>query len=138
MTIATTMQGVWLTGHGDLDKLEVRDDIPVPTPGSCDVLIRVAAAGVNNTDINTRTAWYSKQESASEDASWSGTPLQFPRIQGADVCGRIVAVGADVSSQRIGERVLIEPCIREARGQTLEKPWYFGSECDGGGSLSIL
>lgn len=132
MTIATTMQGVWLTGHGNLDKLEVRDDIPVPTPRSSDVLIRVAAAGVNNTDINTRTAWYSKQESASEDASWSGTPLQFPRIQGADVCGKIVAVGADVSSQRIGERVLIEPCIREARGQTLEKPWYFGSECDGG------
>ena len=132
MTIATTMQGVWLTGHGDLDKLEVRDDIPVPTPGSSDVLIRVAAAGVNNTDINTRTAWYSKHESASEDASWSGTPLQFPRIQGADVCGKIVAVGADVSSQRIGERVLIEPCIREARGQMLERPWYFGSECDGG------
>ncbi len=132
MTIATTMQGVWLTGHGDLDKLEVRDDIPVPTPGRRDVLIRVAAAGVNNTDINTRTAWYSKQVSASEDASWSGTPLQFPRIQGADVCGNIVAVGADVSSKRIGERVLIEPCIWEARGQRLEKPWYFGSECDGG------
>ncbi len=132
MTIPSTMHGVWLTGHGELDKLEVRDDIPVPAPGSRDVLIRVAAAGVNNTDVNTRTAWYSKQESASEDASWSGTPLQFPRIQGADVCGRIVAVGSEVSSQRVGERVLIEPCIREAYGQKLNQPWYFGSECNGG------
>ena len=58
--ILATMRGVWLTGHGDLDKLEVRSDIPVPRPGPRDVLIRVAAAGVNNTDINTRTAWYSK------------------------------------------------------------------------------
>jgi len=55
------MRGVWLTGHGDLDKLEIRHDIPVPEPGPHDVLVRVAAAGVNNTDINTRVAWYSKK-----------------------------------------------------------------------------
>ena len=66
-----TMRGVWLTGHGDMDKLETRKDIPVPVPGPRDVLVCVAAAGVNNTDINTRMAWYSKNESASEDASWS-------------------------------------------------------------------
>jgi len=80
----------------------------------------------------TRIAWYSKKESASEDASWSGKPIQFPRIQGADVCGYIIAIGRDVSSGRIGERVLIEPCIREANGKILDQPWYFGSECDGG------
>ena len=127
-----TMRGVWLTGHGGLDKLEVRSDIPVPRPGPRDVLVRVAAAGVNNTDINTRTAWYSKKGGASADASWAGARIQFPLIQGADVCGRIVATGEDVSANRIGERVLIEPCIREANGQELERPWYFGSECDGG------
>ena len=126
------MRGVWLTGHGGMDKLEIRQDIPVPIPGPRDVLVRVAAAGVNNTDINTRLAWYSKKEGASEDASWSGQPLSFPRIQGADVCGHIIAVGRDVSSDRIGERVLIEPCLREVNGKILEQPWYFGSECDGG------
>ena len=126
------MRGVWLTAHGGLDKLEIRNDLPVPTPGPLDVLIRVAAAGVNNTDINTRTAWYSKQDASTEDASWTGVPLQFPRVQGADACGRIVAVGSDVSRERIGERVLVEPCIREVGGQELDKPWYFGSECDGG------
>ena len=127
-----TMRGVWLTGHGGFDRLELRSDIPVPDPGPREVLVRVAAAAVNNTDINTRTAWYSKEDGASEDASWTGTPLQFPRIQGADVCGRIVAVGVGVGADRIGERVLIEPCLREANGQELERPWYFGSECDGG------
>ncbi len=70
-----TMRGVWLTGHGDLDKLEFRDDIPVPEPGPRDVLVRVSAAGVNNTDINTRTGWYSKQGAAAEDAGWTGAPL---------------------------------------------------------------
>jgi len=127
-----TMRGVWLTGHGGLEKLELRSDIQVPDPGPREVLICVAAAGVNNTDINTRIAWYSKKDGASDDASWSGTPLQFPRIQGADVCGQIVAVGSEIDEQRIGERVLIEPCIREANSQQLEQPWYFGSECDGG------
>ncbi len=127
-----TMRGVWLIGHGDMDMLDIRKDIPVPVPGTRDVLVRVAAAGVNNTDINTRMAWYSKNEGASEDAGWSGQSLKFPRIQGADVCGHIIAVGGEISSDRIGERVLIEPCIREANGKKLDQPWYFGSECDGG------
>ncbi|RCX31301.1 alcohol dehydrogenase family protein [Thioalbus denitrificans] len=126
------MRGVWLTGHGGLDKLEVRDDIPVPRPGRGEVLIRVAAAGVNNTDINTRLAWYSKHEGASEDASWAGEPIRFPRIQGIDVCGRIVEAGEGVGAERVGERVLVEPCLREANGRALERPWYLGSECDGG------
>lgn len=130
--LPVTMRGVWLTGHGDMDKLDIRQDIPVPVPGPRDVLVRVAAAGVNNTDINTRTAWYSKDDRSSEDASWTGQPLQLPRIQGADVCGRIVAVGSNVSTDRIGERILIEPCLKEAHGQELAQPWYLGSECDGG------
>jgi len=130
--ILKQMRGVYLTGHGGFDKLEYRQDIPVPTPGVEEVLIQVGAAAVNNTDLNTRLAWYSKSESDSADASWSGNSLHFPRIQGADVCGIIVAVGNNVSSTRLGERVLVEPCIREAHGRILEQPWYFGSECDGG------
>ncbi|QEA40339.1 zinc-binding dehydrogenase [Pistricoccus aurantiacus] len=132
MTRPDTMHGIQLTGHGGPEMLEHRHDIPVPTPGPGEVLIRVAAAGVNNTDINTRLAWYSKGNGESEDASWSGQALQFPRIQGADVCGEIAAVGEGVSAERIGERVLIEPCIRENGGKLLDQPWYFGSECDGG------
>ncbi len=126
------MRGVWLTGHGGFEHLDIRDDIPVPEFGPDEVLIRVSAAAVNNTDINTRIGWYSKHDHAAEDAAWGGAPLQLPRIQGADVCGQIAAVGASVSPDRIGERVLVEPCLWQVRGQTLEQPWYFGSECDGG------
>ncbi|NCW63253.1 MAG: alcohol dehydrogenase, partial [Betaproteobacteria bacterium] len=107
VSIPKTMSGVYLTGHGGLDKLVYLEDIPVPTPQAGEVLIEVKGAGVNNTDINTRLGWYSKKvtsdtnaggtEGLSEvddsDASWSGVPLQFPRIQGGDICGRIVQVG---------------------------------------------
>jgi len=61
MGISKTMQGVYLTGHGGFEKLDYRDDIPTPNPQAGEVLIQVGAAGVNNTDINTRIAWYSKQ-----------------------------------------------------------------------------
>lgn len=127
-----TMKGVWLTGHGELDKLDVRSDIPVPKPTANDVLIRVGAAGVNNTDINTRTAWYSKGDVTIKDASWAGKAIEFPCVQGIDVCGHIVAVGENVSKNRIGERVLVEPCLREVKGKALSKPCFLGSECDGG------
>jgi len=60
MKLPTTMAAVYLTAHGGLDKLEYRTDVPLPQPGVGEVLIQVGAAGVNNTDINTRTAWYSK------------------------------------------------------------------------------
>ncbi len=97
-----------------------------------DVVIRVEAAGVNNTDINTRTGWYSKGGAASEDASWAGKPIEFPRIQGIDVCGRIAAVGENVGQDRIGQRVLVEPCLVESNSKRLPRPWFLGSECDGG------
>jgi NADPH:quinone reductase-like Zn-dependent oxidoreductase len=126
------MKGLHLTGHGEMDQLEFKNDIPMPASGPRDVLIKVGAAGINNTDINTRIGWYSKTEGNSSDASWSGNTIEFPRIQGADVCGTIVAVGEQVDSELLGTRVLVEPCITEANGSKLEQPWYFGSECDGG------
>jgi NADPH:quinone reductase-like Zn-dependent oxidoreductase len=126
------MCGVVLTGHGGPECLEWRNNLPMPVPGPGDVLIRVGAAGVNNTDINTRVGWYSKSNADADDAGWTGDALSLPRIQGIDVCGRIVAVGAGVDSARVGERVLAEPCIWEANGQPLPSPWFLGSECDGG------
>lgn len=143
--IPERMHAVQLIGHGGLDQLVYRDDVPVPRPREGQVLIRVAAAGMNNTDINTRIGWYSKAVNADtetggasgfqgvndDDASWSGIPLQFPRIQGADICGHIVAVGKDVDPARIGERVLVQTMqpLREVG------PFHcmtYGSECDGG------
>lgn len=144
--IPDTMSAVLLTGHGGLDKLDYRTDVPTPTPGPDEVLIRVAAAGINNTDINTRIGWYSKAISSSTDdggttgfdtaddadATWSGTTMAFPRIQGADVCGEIVAVGPDVPATRIGERVLVRTMLRSYVDDRPYECWTLGSECDGG------
>jgi NADPH:quinone reductase-like Zn-dependent oxidoreductase len=134
------MRGMLLTGHGGFDKLELRDDIPVPRPGPGEVLIKVAAAGINNTDINTRIGWYSKtvrdatedaKATETDDASWAGVPLAFPRIQGADCCGRIVAVGDGVAPARIGERVIVRNLLRTYVDYRPWECWTFGSECDG-------
>jgi len=128
------MRAVLLRGHGGLGQLDYRDDVPVPRPAPGEVLIRIAAAGVNNTDINTRIGWYSKAATGTQppagDAGWAGDAVRSPRIQGADGCGRIVAVGTGVAAVRIGERVLIDPVLRPAAGSAAP-PRYFGSDRDG-------
>ena len=142
------MNAVLLMGHGGFEQLEFREDVPVPVPRAAEVLIQVGAAGVNNTDINTRTGWYSRTvtegttaeagalgigagAAGAHDSGWSGTLPTFPRIQGADACGRIIAVGAEVDAARVGERVLIEPVFRVAGASDRYRAIYFGSECDG-------
>jgi NADPH:quinone reductase-like Zn-dependent oxidoreductase len=146
--IPATMHAAYLTGHGGLDKLQYRDDVPVPKPKADEVLIRVGACGMNNTDINTRTAWYSKNVSdgttaeggtsgfatiTAGAATWGGGSVSFPRVQGADIVGRIVAVGEDVAQDRIGERVLVEAWVRDPKEpENRNLAGYVGSERDGG------
>jgi NADPH:quinone reductase-like Zn-dependent oxidoreductase len=144
--MSKTMHAVLLMGHGGFEQLEFRDDVPIPEPTPGEVLIRVGAAGVNNTDINTRTGWYSRSVTEGttpeagaaglagadpSDSGWTGALPQFPRIQGADACGTIVAVGAGVDRGRVGERVLIEPVFRLPGGPDRHRVVYFGSERDG-------
>ena len=140
LTVPAFMRAILLTGNGGFDTLDLRSDVAVPALGPDDVLIKIGAAGVNNTDINTRIGWYSKAAAqatdagilsgiaGAEDDGWSGAAFQFPRIQGADACGQIVAVGANIDRARIGERVLVEPVFRGS-GQAADQ--YFGSEVDG-------
>ena len=150
--VAGTMRAMVLTGHGGLDKLVLRD-VPRPRPGRGEVLIKVGACGVNNTDINTRTAWYDRAVNASVSvelglygldsstgtsdaetiASWNSSTVTFPRIQGAAIAGRIAEVGSGVDTGRLGQRVLIDPQVRNLdlplRAQLVA---YIGSERDGG------
>lgn len=144
MTLPDTMTAMVTMGHGDLDQMVLRNDWPRPTPAADEVLIKVGACGLNNTDVNTRSGWYSKtvteattggafHEVGEDDPAWGGAPIAFPRIQGADVCGRIVAVGDDVDPARIGERVITDCWLRDADDlENINKTGYFGSERDGG------
>ncbi|MCV2395169.1 zinc-binding dehydrogenase [Actinotalea sp. M2MS4P-6] len=143
MDLPRTMHGYELTGHGGLDRLVWHEDLPVPAPGPGDVLVRVVASSVNNTDVNTRTGWYSPSVRSGTDAGavsgygdlgdggWSGGDLRFPRIQGADCFGEVVATGAEVPDARVGERVVVRtmqsaPDLGSWACRTL------GSELDGG------
>lgn len=125
------MRAVLLTAHGGFECLKYRTDVAVPTPGAGEVLVNIAAAGINNTDINTRIGWYADSVADDDSAGWTGDAFTFPRIQGADGCGTVVAVGNGVDPSRVGQRVLIEPVLREPIGWALDQARYFGSECDG-------
>jgi NADPH:quinone reductase-like Zn-dependent oxidoreductase len=144
MTLPKTMNAMVTMGHGDLDQMQFHTDWPRPDPEAGEVLIRVGACGLNNTDVNTRSGWYSKtvtapttggafEEVGEEDPTWGAAPISFPRIQGADVCGEIVAVGAGVDATRIGERVITDNWLRdESDLDDINKTGYYGSERDGG------
>jgi len=139
------MNAILLTGHGGYECLVYRNDVPTPTPGAGEVLVRVGAAGVNNTDINMRVGWYSKSSPASsakaaegaplqtraQDSGWTGVSVKFPLIQGADACGRIVETGSGVAASRCGQRVLVDPVLRSRPTADGAQTPYLGSDCDG-------
>jgi NADPH:quinone reductase-like Zn-dependent oxidoreductase len=103
--IPATMRAAQLLGNGGPEMLEVHSDVRVPHVADSDVLIRVAACGVNNTDIDTPVGWDSRAvtsgtsgdgfaEASLDDSTCGRGGLMFPRIQGADVVGNVVAVGS--------------------------------------------
>jgi len=140
-----TMKAVVTTGNGGYEKLVYRD-VPIPQLASNEVLLQVLAAGVNNTEINTRLGWYSsKVKSSTEtlttgekeiqaataqgDGGWNeATP--FPFIQGTDCCGRVVAVASEGDQSLMGSRVLVRSCMRSAGWDSLENIWM-ASDFDG-------
>ncbi|MGR3484756.1 MAG: zinc-binding dehydrogenase [Paracoccaceae bacterium] len=143
MSLPLTMKAVVTTAIGGPDVLSYRD-VPRPDPAPGEVLIRVGACGLNNTDVNTRSGWYSKAVTeattggayaadASGDGTWGGRGGTFPRIQGADAVGEVVAVGEGVDAGRVGERVILDGWLRDpdAPGD-MDRTGYFGSERDGG------
>ena len=142
--IPDTMTALVLLGNGGPEMLELRHDVPVPTPADDEVLVRVRACAMNNTDVNTRVGWYSKAVTGATDtggfdaevdgdATWGGSGLSFPRIQGADPCGNVVAVGSAVAPGLMGLRVLADGWIRDTTDPSdRTKAGYLGSERDGG------
>ena len=141
--MSETMKAMVLTGHGGMDKL-VYQDVPMPKVGPDDVLFRVGACGLNNTDVNTRSGWYSKTvteattgdayaEVDDEASTWGGAGVSFPRIQGADAVGEVVEVGANGDKSLIGQRIMVDCWLRDWDDPlNMDKMGYFGSERDGG------
>lgn len=128
------MHAVVLTGHGGLDKLEYRDDVPVPQPAWNEVLLEVSACGMNNTDVWVRQGAYGLEDDPEAVSTWrrGRSTLTFPRIQGTDSVGRIVAVGDGVDTSRIGERVMVDFSIYNRDDDSLADIDYIGHGRDGG------
>ncbi|MFT5484846.1 MAG: NADPH:quinone reductase-like Zn-dependent oxidoreductase [Halieaceae bacterium] len=137
------MWAIVTTGNGGYECLNYRQ-VPIPKPKHDEVLLQVLAAGVNNTEINTRVGWYSStvttgtedgvkvQESEAShksDGGWNeATP--FPFIQGTDCCGRVALLGADANQSLLGQRVLVRACMRTHGFDSHENRWM-ASDFDG-------
>jgi NADPH:quinone reductase-like Zn-dependent oxidoreductase len=81
------------SAYGDPDVLDLVE-VPDPTPGPGEVLVRVRAAGVNPADWKRRRGLWS-----------GGTPLEQPSGLGYDLAGVVEAVGDGVSSPAVGDEV---------------------------------
>ena len=115
------MKAVVTTGNGGFDKLHYRE-VPLPELGAGEVLIKVLAAGVNNTEINTRLGWYS-------GGGWH-IPTPFPFIQGTDCCGIVTQTFDSADAALVGRRVLVRPCTRPDGFSSMLNIWM-GSDFDG-------
>ncbi|AWN16432.1 zinc-binding dehydrogenase [Salinisphaera sp. LB1] len=134
-SIPTQMAAMQLVGHGDVDQLVYNKQTPVPEPGPGEVLVRVTATAKNNTDRKAREGLYpTKDKGDVTSFAIGGAPtLTFPRIQGADIAGRVAAVGEGVDASRVGERGLLDFNIygNDRRDINLT-PDYYGHGADGG------
>jgi len=88
------MRAAFYTEYGDVDVLQV-GELPDPVTGPDDLLVRVAAAGVNPVDWKIRAGHL--------DGAF---PTGFPIVPGWDVAGTVEAVGPAVTSYAVGDRVL--------------------------------
>ena len=89
------MKAVVLSGYGDVDKLELRE-MPDPHAAAGAIVVRMAGAGINPIDLKMRSG----------DAK-DLFPVTFPAILGRDVAGKVVEVGAGVTSFAVGDSVPI-------------------------------
>ncbi|MCV9999599.1 alcohol dehydrogenase family protein [Pararhizobium sp. YC-54] len=133
-TIPKTMAAVRLMGHGGLEKLIYSRDVEVPSVAPGEVLLKVSACGMNNTDVWVREGAYGTEDDPTAVSTWrrQGNTLTFPRVQGTDTIGYIVAVGQGIDKARIGERIMVDFSIYNRDDDSLADIDYMGHGRDGG------
>jgi NADPH:quinone reductase-like Zn-dependent oxidoreductase len=87
------VQGYVLTRYGGARALQLRE-VPEPTAGDGEVLIRVHAAGLNPVDYTVRKGW--------ARPAWR---LDLPLVAGSELSGVVAAVGAGATRFAVGDRV---------------------------------
>lgn len=92
MTIPSTMTAIVIRAPGGPEVL-VPEQRPVPQPGEGEVLVKVAAAGVNRPDVMQRQGLYPPPKGATD-------------IPGLEIAGEVVALGPGVTRWKLGDRVM--------------------------------
>ncbi len=88
------MKAIQMHGYGGVDQLRY-EDVPTPTAGAGEVLVKLAATSVNPIDLKIRRG------------NLKGMlTLEFPVIPGRDLAGEVVAAGAGVSNFKPGQKVM--------------------------------
>jgi alcohol dehydrogenase len=94
--MSKTMKALVLTEHGDLDKLKVVTDKPIPQATEGHVVLRVGASSFNYHDVFTVKGM-------------PGIKVPLPVVIGLDLAGEIVETGPGVTNWKKGDRVLVNP-----------------------------
>jgi NADPH:quinone reductase-like Zn-dependent oxidoreductase len=124
------MKAVQVNGYGGLEQLVlVEREIPKLKPH--EVLVKVKACAINNTEIWMREGAYGDGHAS----GWKEAGVTFPRIPGSDIAGTIVSCGEDVDASNIGRHVVLFPFTSSGlKGEEnlSEDVAFIGSEWDGG------
>ncbi len=91
------MKAVVFHQHGGPDVLKYTD-APDPTIRANEVLVRVKACALNHLDLWVRRGL-------------PNVPIPLPHIPGSDVAGEIAQIGADVTTTRVGQKVVLAPLV---------------------------
>ena len=96
------MKAIWMTGKGGPEVLELRE-VEKPLPAAGEVLIRVAAAGLNRADIYTRTS-----------ASYGGDT----HIPGLEVSGIVESIGPESAGYEGSSPAAAGPAVSPGNQET--------------------
>src|ERR1700722_5859441 len=91
------MKAILFRKHGGSEVLEYTD-APTPSIRANEVLVRVRACALNHLDLWVR-------------GGLPGVPIPLPHIPGSDIAGEIAGVGADVTTVKVGQKVVLAPGV---------------------------
>jgi len=92
------MKAVFYEQQGGPEVLQY-GDLPDPSAGTHDVVVKVAATALNHLDIVQRNGWFTMPG------------FSFPHVAGMDVAGEVVEVGSKAVDVSVGDRVVIDPSL---------------------------
>lgn len=142
-----TMQAVQMHAFGGPEVLKA-GEIAIPRPGPGDVLLKVAACGIDRKDLLVRDGTIRKKSAGYRAAAGDArTDIDLPLTLGAEIAGTIVEVGAQVRGFKAGDRVASLPrrghcgvCLycHTGRSESCASAWFIGQDANGGYAQYVL